>query len=132
MNPLLAVTLSTQSVVLVVAVCVAALALGVLLFKKDTEIENRRRHAIEAGSILQSLGLVEIPKMLTDYAVGDYSGLVQRLRDSSTRLLNPANIETEFNEVFSRLLDARLKDPARRKAFLDEVQKKAAVYNTAS
>ena len=123
-----AITLSNQGMGLVAASVVAAGALGFALFRKDTEIENRRRAAIEGAGVLKGLGLNEIPAMLTDYAVGDYSGLASRAADASKRLLNPANIQTEFTAIFNNLLEAKLKDPTTRKAFLEEVQKKAAVY----
>lgn len=129
---LFGLTLSTNSVVLVVAVGVAALCLGVALFRKDTEIENRRRSAIEAANVLRGHGLKEIPTLLTDYAVGDYSGLVTRAKDLSRRLADPVLAEAEFNTVFERLLDAKLKDPQRSTAFLADVTKRAALYKPAA
>lgn len=80
------------------------------LFKKDTEIENRRRAAAELAAVLVKLGLKRIPKFLIDYSVGDYSGMAYSIVELAKLFLgDPAAVVAEFADVFENVLTAKLK-----------------------
>lgn len=133
MSPLLlGLSLTPMGSGLVVAVVVAALLLGILVFKKDTEIENRRRAANEVASILREKGLRIIPDILSDYAVGDYSGMVAKFKHAAKLLLNPEMAAAEFEGVFQRILEEKLKNPDQRAALIEKVTKMAAAYKPAA
>jgi len=52
-------------------VLVLGWALGKYLFRKDEEIEDRRRQAFKLATKLSEYGLTRIPDVLGCYAVGD-------------------------------------------------------------
>lgn len=117
---------------LIGAVALAALALGFLLFRKDTEIEQRRKAAIEAAEVLTAQGLTLLPAILTDYAVGDYSGMINRIRSAARMLLNPKHAEAEFDQLFTNMLERRLKDPETRATLVEKVNKLAELHGSSS
>jgi len=81
------------------------------LYKKDTEVEDRRRAAIKISSSMKEKGLVTTAAFLEDYAVGDYSGMAKKLKDLSVVMSNPAAVEAEFAVVFAKLLQGKLNSP---------------------
>lgn len=89
--------------------CVAAYYVGSFLFKKDTEIENRRRAASQLAGVLRSLGLKKTPLFLEDYAVGDYSGMAQKIKETVKLFLDGQDaVVAEFSQVFDSVLAAKL------------------------
>lgn len=99
-------------------------AFGLWLFRKDTEIENRRRLAGKAaGELRGKYGLSLIPSLLEDYSVGDYSGMATRVKDIAELLLDPKRAAAEFDEIFSRMLEIRMSDPEGRSALLARIEK---------
>lgn len=101
------------ALVIVLAAVVALLVArdGVkFAFKKDTAKEERRRAAAHLAATLKGLGLVDIPEFLTDYSVGDYSGMYEKIHDLAKLVLKggEAAVLKEFATVFKRLLDAKL------------------------
>jgi len=107
---------------LVINVVLGALVLGAAcyyvvrwMFRKDTEIEDRRRAAAELAGVLSGLGLRKIPDFLIDYSVGDYSGMGKKIADLARLFLSgEAAVLEEFKEAFGRVLDAKLKTPEGR------------------
>jgi hypothetical protein len=98
---------------------VAAVAVGYIvaqfLFKKDTEIEDRRRGAARLAGVLSSLGLKKTPEFLIDYSVGDYSGMGNKVRRLAELFLSgPDAVVAEFEQVFDGVLAAKLKTEAGR------------------
>lgn len=87
---------------------------GQWLFKKDTQVEDRRRAAIEVAGILQANGLNIAAEALREYAIGDYSGVAASLKQAATILTNPAAAAAEFDGVFDKMLQAKLADPEQR------------------
>lgn len=53
----------------------AAAGVGSFLFRKDTEIEKRRKEAIKIAEFFRDLQLPLTAGFFSDYAVGDYSGM---------------------------------------------------------
>ena len=104
---------SMSAIVICVLSFVIAAGLAVVaakwLFKKDTEIENRRRAAAKLAGKLEAYGLVRIPKFLVDYSVGDYSGMAKSIHDFAELFLNGESaVVTEFDQVFERVLAEKL------------------------
>jgi len=98
-----------QTILIIAAVVAAAYYGSQYLVGVDTRVEGRRRAANELAGQLQALGLVQIPDLLLDYGVGDYSGMGEHLiRVVKLFSGNPAAVLTEFNQIFGRLLDAKL------------------------
>jgi len=98
---------------------VAALAVGYVvsqwLFKKDTEIEDRRRGAARLAGVLSSLGLKKTPEFLIDYSVGDYSGMGKKVKQLAELFLAGSDaVVAEFGQVFDGVLTAKLKTEAGR------------------
>lgn len=87
---------------------------GQYLFKKDTQVEERRRNAIQVAGILKANGLNIAADALVGYAVGDYSGVAASLKDAATILTNPAAAAAEFDGVFEKMLNAKLVNPEAR------------------
>jgi hypothetical protein len=80
------------------------------VFKKDTEVENRRRGAAKLAATLYGLGLEKLPEFLIDYSVGDYSGMAKKIVDTAKLFLEGEGaVLTEFSAVFDNLLAAKLK-----------------------
>lgn len=85
------------------------------LFKKDTEIEDRRRGAAKLAASLKAYGLNKIPDFLIDYSVGDYSGMAMKMKQLAEMFLagEPA-VVTELDAVYERVLAVKLKTEAGR------------------
>jgi len=88
----------------------AAWALGKWLFKKDTEIEDRRKGAGQLAITLGQYGLTRIPKFLICYSVGDYSGCGKMIKDLAELFLEGEEaLVKEFDGVFRSVLEAKLR-----------------------
>jgi hypothetical protein len=84
--------------------------LGTFLFKKDTEKENRRRGAAKLAGVLRAQGLRKTPQFLEDYAVGDYSGMAETIKELVKLFVNDGSdaVVAEFSQVFESVLAAKL------------------------
>lgn len=82
------------------------------LFRFDTKTEQRRRGAAELAGVLRSWGLVRTSEFLLDYSVGDYSSMGHKIAEL-VRLFTSgeAAVAEEFNAVFERVLEQKIKDP---------------------
>jgi hypothetical protein len=100
-------------------VCVLAAIAGYglirLYYKLDERREDRRRAASRLASVLAKMGLKRIPEILIAYSVGDYSGMVQQITECVRLFLSgEAAVLDEFDEVFERVLAAKLKTESGR------------------
>lgn len=112
-----------MSPVLVIAIaCVAAFAIGKLLFRADEKIEDRRRHAAQIAVELKSQGLSHIPELLIDYSVGDYSGIMARLKSWYEFMRVDGQRRHFFDEFLKVQLDLALRDDERRPKLLAAVE----------
>jgi hypothetical protein len=118
--------MTTLELTLLCIVCAGvALALGKLAFKKDTEIENRRRGAGQLAISLGKYGLKRIPAFLIDYSVGDYSGCGKKIKELAELFLSGEEaIVKEFDEVFKTVLFNKMQT-AEGRAFVQAVLKEA-------
>lgn len=98
-----------QIILLVVVLAAVGFVAAQWLFKKDTEVENRRRGAAHLAGVLQNLGLKKLPEFLISYSVGDYSGMAKEIGDTARVFLDGEEAVTkEFAAIFDRVLDAKL------------------------
>jgi hypothetical protein len=115
-----AVTIAILSFILA---CGAAYAGGCWLFKKDTEMENRRRAAAKLAAKLQEFGLKKTPEFLIDYSVGDYSGMAKKIHDLAELFLSgEQHVLAEFDDVYQNVLASHLKTEAGRALLAAKLQ----------
>jgi hypothetical protein len=131
MNPLFAVFEVSQTGALLIGVSVlCAVFAAYFFYRKDSEIETRRKHAIKCSQILSSMGFVKLPALLTDYAVGDYIRVAHDLELLASELLNPKSLAAEVEQVFLNVLQAKLADPQQRKQLVQDVLTRAAAHGS--
>ena len=100
-----------------------AYALGKWLFKKDTEMENRRRAAAKLAAKLQEFGLKKTPEFLIDYSVGDYSGMAKKIHDLAELFLSgEQHVLAELDDVYQNVLASHLKTEAGRALLAAKLQ----------
>jgi len=81
------------------------------LLQKDTKIEDRRRAAFALSAKLNEYGLVKLSKIIADYAVGDYSGVMHRVKALADLLFEGEDpLLKELDGAFDRILAAKLKN----------------------
>jgi hypothetical protein len=101
---------------LIAVAAVAAAFFGArFLYQQDTAVEDRRRAALKMASALKSKGLTRVSDFFEDYAVGDYSGMLKKLKDAAVVLSHDAALQDEFEGVFDKLLAEALTDAATAK-----------------
>ncbi len=101
--------LSLTHIVCIVLAAVASYFAVKWLFRKDTEIENRRRKAVELSARLTGLGFKSMAELFMDYAVGDYSGLFSKMAMVVERLRgNDKDILADLSDVFDNLMKMKL------------------------
>lgn len=110
------------------AIGVAMFFVGQLLFKGDSAIENRRRVATRLAGRLRELGFTRLPPILEDYAVGDYSGMISKIREVADLLGDERERQSEFERVFQLVLEAKMRDPEKREALIKTVDRLRAVH----
>lgn len=97
------------------------------LFKKDTEVENRRREAAHLAGTLKGMGFQDLPEFFIDYSVGDYSGMAYKMSQVARKLAGGEKaVLAELESVFDKLLVIKLNTPEGRNlvsAKLSEVKK---------
>lgn len=107
--------LSLTSIVILVLIALVGFLGAKWLFKKDTEIENRRRGAAKLAACLKAYGLQRIPEFLIDYSVGDYSGMAEKIKGLAEMFLaGEEAVVREFDTVFDRVLVQKLQTEAGR------------------
>lgn len=102
--------LTPSTLLIVVLVPLVGFLAAKWLFQKDTEIEERRRGAAKLAAVLQNYGLRKTPEFLIDYSVGDYSGMAVKISALAKLFLEgEESVVQEFQQVFDRVLDAKLR-----------------------
>jgi hypothetical protein len=129
----------SSSVITVLIVAVALLAgynVGKFIFRKDTQSEERRKAFIQLAAILKEYGLKDIPDVLIDLAVKDYSGAYDKAKFYMKLMQqSPEAVVKQFDEIFKRVLDAKLKNPESRallESLLADAKKVEAPKNAAA
>lgn len=107
--------ISLNSIVIVALIAAVGFLGAKWLFKKDTEIEDRRRGAAKLAASLKAYGLVRIPDFLIDYSVGDYSGMAEKMKTLAEMFLSGEEaVVTELDGVYERVLSQKLTTEAGR------------------
>jgi hypothetical protein len=124
-SPLLALALLSNlagnPLVLVALASLALYTTGRFLFRRDEAIEDRRRKAIKLAGDCQKCGLDFLAPVLEDYSVGDYSGMVHRLRAFADDLRDDATRRQVLDRFFATQLAQRLTDDAQRRKILETI-----------
>jgi len=119
--------LSLSHIAIVVLAGIAAWFGSKWLFKKDTEVENRRRAAAHLANKLSEMGFKELPVFFLNYAVGDYSGMAYKLSEVARTMMGGEKaVLAEMDDVFTKLLAIKLNTADGRFAVrskLEEVEK---------
>lgn len=106
---------SFSTLAIIALVIVACFCAGKLFFRVDTKIEERRNAALSVVAVLRKFGLVRLPDILQAYAIGDYSGAWEKFHDFAKLVLSGEEaVLKEFDEVFKRVLESKLKNPEAR------------------
>jgi len=101
--------LTPSSILILVLVPLVGFLAAKWLFQKDTEVENRRRGAVQLAGTLHKYGLTKTAAFVGDYAVGDYSGMAHKIADLARLFLDgEEHVVKEFQQVFERVLEAKL------------------------
>ena len=102
--------LTPSSILILILVPLVGFLAAKWLFQKDTEIENRRRGAVQLAGTLQKYGLTKTAAFIGDYAVGDYSGMAHKIADLSRLFLSgEEHVLKELEQVFGNVLSEKLK-----------------------
>lgn len=108
-------TLTLSNLIIIALCALCAWLAAKWLFKKDTEIENRRKSAAELAATLKAMGFVRLPELFINYSVGDYSGMARQIADVAKTLAGGEKaVLAECAAVFSTLLDVNLRTPEGR------------------
>lgn len=125
MVPILAVTLSPMFVFTCVSTLVAAMGVGYWFYKKDDEIEGRRKEADELSDVLKDNGFTLTAKVLDAYSRGDYDGILDESVALVRIMKNPITRKTHMQELCLKLAENQAKeDPA----FGDVLMEKAKFF----
>lgn len=107
--------ISLNSIVIVALIAAVGFLGAKWLFKKDTEVEDRRRGAAKLAASLKVYGLNRIPDFLIDYSVGDYSGMAMKMKTLAEMFLSGEEaVVTELDGVYERVLSEKLRTEAGR------------------
>jgi hypothetical protein len=131
--PLLGLALGNLAGSPIVLVALASLALyasGRFLFRRDEAVEDRRRKAIKLAGDCQKCGLDFLAPVLEDYSVGDYSGMLHRLRSFADDIRDDGTRRQILDHFFTTQLATRLKDDAQRRQIVAALDASATTANT--
>lgn len=107
-------SLSPEQCAIIVLVALVVVLGVCVLFRRDTDQENRRRGYIALMGVLKELGLVRMAGMAEDAAVGDISGLYREGAALAKDFDNPEKMLALLSESFYKQLPNRLKRPEDR------------------
>jgi hypothetical protein len=99
-------------IVLVVVAFVVGIPLGKKLFAKQEQLIDEKKAALSLAVVLRANGLKLLPQVLEDFAVGNVADLFIQLKNLAV-IAKSGNdaIEKDLEQVYERVLDAKLKTP---------------------
>lgn len=102
--------LSTALVVALIGV--VSYNVGKFAFKKDDKQERFAEHLLDLSAALQTYGLKDIPRGMRLAAIKDVSGVVELIKFYVELIKrDPDAVMVEFDKIFERVLEAKLKNP---------------------
>jgi hypothetical protein len=116
--------MNVNAVLLLAAIGAIGFFLSKFLVRKDTQIEDRRRRAIQLSNWAAVNGLPLISRLLVSYSVGDYSSLKQQVGEVSELLADDAEAKAAVGRFLNVQLDRRLATSEGREEIIALVEKK--------
>ena len=86
--------------VILAGIALALTLVGLWLYNRR---EKRRKHAIELMKLMNRWGLDWFADLYEDYAVGDYSGLVVKVREIVTAVRSDEAMVSKLGEVAKKV-----------------------------
>jgi hypothetical protein len=86
--------------VILAGICLAGTLVGLWLYNRR---EKRRKHAIELMKLMNRWGLDWFADLYEDYAVGDYSGLVAKVKEIVTAVRSDEAMVGKLAEVAKKV-----------------------------
>jgi hypothetical protein len=83
---------------------VVALMLTVVGLYLYNRVEKRRKHAVELMKLMNQWGLNWFAELFEDYAVGDYSGIVHKVREIVRAVRSDEAIVAKLTEVTKKVV----------------------------
>ena len=117
----LAPKLLASPLVMIALASITLYATGRFMFRRDEAIEDRRRKAIKLAGDCQKCGLDFLAPVLEDYSVGDYSGMLHRLRAFADDIRDDATRRQILDRFFATQLTYRLRDAEQRRKIVEAV-----------
>lgn len=124
---LAAINLSPLFLYAAAATLIGAVGIGCALYKLDSRIEARRKHAIEISNQAAQFGFDHTAAILACYAVGDYDGIYDKAREIYSIFKDDDLRVAHVRKLFLGLLERYLKDPARASEILKIVDEHRAI-----
>ena len=118
---LFAFAISGEHALIIVLGAVAVAALIGWLLRKDTAQEKRRKAYVQLATFLQQWGFNKLASIVTNIAVGDYSGVVQETMMLAEMMRDPKQAMVILSENFLYQLPKRLDDAGDRIKLLEIV-----------
>jgi hypothetical protein len=87
--------------------------------RRDDADDDQRRKAIKLAGDCQKCGLDFLAPVLEDYSVGDYAGMLHRLRSFADDLRDDATRRQMLDHLFATQLAQRLRDADERRKILE-------------
>lgn len=121
MGTFIGLTLFGMNGIMVIVAIAGAVAIGAFLFRKDTAIEQQRMGAIDSAREFDNEGVPVLPDILSMYAVGDYSGIMSKIKETRSAMRNPEQRRAVFQTFLKTQLERAMKDPERRQHVMQAV-----------
>jgi hypothetical protein len=103
------ITIAVWQVVQLAALAVLGFGGWKLYCRLDDRREKRREAAFEVAVELEKRGMKRVPRILRAYAVGNYSGMWDEIKDFARSVKDgPELIAKEFEAIFSYQLKQKL------------------------
>jgi hypothetical protein len=111
----------------------AALMLTVVGLYLYNRVEKRRKHAVELMKLMNQWGLSWFADLFEDYAVGDYSGIVHKVREIVRAVRSDEAIVAKLTEVTKKVVThVAANDATRAQELLDILNQGKAVQDAAA
>lgn len=107
-----------MSLILILSIAVATLVGYILASKwydRDTKTEAKRKAWIKLSSILEAYGMKDLPAILVDLAVEDYSDAYKKAEFWVALMARDPNVVIqEFDKVYDRVSAVKIANPESR------------------
>uniref|UniRef100_A0A6M3L549 Uncharacterized protein n=1 Tax=viral metagenome TaxID=1070528 RepID=A0A6M3L549_9ZZZZ len=119
---LFALTVTPTAMTIIGLSAALAVFLVAWFFRKDTAIEGRRREMSELTYKLKELGLGRLSEITEAYSVGDYSGLLVKVRSLLREMMDAEDAMSLLSKSFFLQLPKRLENEGDRQKILKQIE----------